>query len=131
MSNIIDVKAAEQYKKDYQEYALYVNRHRMIPEFRDGLKPVQRRIVYAAYNDSHASELLKSATIVGATMGHYHPHGDSSIQGALYTLTNWFQTKVPLFTGQGNFGNTFQNVPAAARYTEVKLSDFTKECIVD
>lgn len=131
MSNIIDVKAAEQYKKDYQEYALYVNRHRMIPEFRDGLKPVQRRIVYAAYNDSHASELLKSATIVGATMGHYHPHGDSSIQGALYTLINWFNTKMPLFDGRGTFGNTNGDAPAAMRYTESKISKFTFDCILD
>lgn len=128
---IVQVEAYNQYVKDYREYALYVERHRTVPEFRDGLKPVQRRIIYTAKFITNAVENKKSANIIGSTMGHYHPHGDSSIQGALYTLTNWFQTKVPLFTGQGNFGNTFQNVPAAARYTEVKLSDFTKECIVD
>ena len=128
---IVQVEAYNQYVKDYKEYALYVERHRTVPEFRDGLKPVQRRIIYTAKFITNAVENKKSANIIGSTLGHYHPHGDSSIQGALYTLTNWFQTKVPLFTGQGNFGNTFQNVPAAARYTEVKLSDFTKECIVD
>lgn len=128
---IIQVEAYNQYVKDYKEYALYVERHRTVPEFRDGLKPVQRRIIYTAKFVSNAVDNKKSADIIGSTMGHYHPHGDSSIQGALYTLTNWFQTKIPLFTGQGNFGNTFQNVPAAARYTEVKLSDFTKECIID
>ena len=128
---IIPVEAYNQYVKDYKEYALYVERHRTVPEFRDGLKPVQRRIIYTAKFVSNAVDNKKSADIIGSTMGHYHPHGDSSIQGALYTLTNWFQTKIPLFTGQGNFGNTFQNVPAAARYTEVRLSDFTKECIID
>ncbi len=128
---IISVKASEQYQKDYREYALYVERHRTVPEFRDGLKPVQRRILYAARFVSNALENRKSANVVGDTMGHYHPHGDSSIQGALYTMTNWFQTKIPLFQGQGNFGNTYQNVPAAARYTEVKLSKFAKECILD
>ena len=128
---IVQVEAYNQYVKDYKEYALYVERHRTVPEFRDGLKPVQRRIIYTAKFITNAVENKKSANIIGSTLGHYHPHGDSSIQGALYTLTNWFQTNVPLFTGQGNFGNTFQNVPAAARYTEVKLSDFTKECIVD
>lgn len=128
---IISVRASEQFRKDYVEYALYVERHRTTPEFRDGLKPVQRRIVYAARFNSNAVENRKSADIVGSTMGNYHPHGDSSIQGALYTLTNWFQTKIPLFEGQGNFGNTYQNVPAAPRYTEVKLSKFTQKCILE
>lgn len=132
MPEIIEsVQASEQYVKDYKEYALYVERHRTTPEFRDGLKPVQRRIIFTAKFVSKADERRKSADIVGSTMGHYHPHGDSSIQGALYILVNWFQTKIPLFTGQGNFGNTYQNVPAAARYTEVKLSKFTQECIID
>lgn len=131
MPRIIEVGAVQQYEKDYQEYALYVNRHRMIPEFRDGLKPVQRRIIYAAHNDCHASNLLKSATIVGGTMGHYHPHGDSSIQGALYTLINWFNTKIPLFEGRGTFGNTNGDAPAAMRYTESKISKFTYDCILD
>ena len=127
---IIEVKASEQFEKDYREYALYTERHRTTPEFRDGLKPVQRRIIYASYFVSHASDKRKSATVVGDTMGHYHPHGDSSIQGALYQIVNWFQTKMPLFIGQGNFGNTYQNVPAAARYTEVKLSPFALDCLL-
>ena len=125
MSKIIDVNVAEQYVKDYKEYALYVNRYRMIPEFRDGLKPVQRRIVYAAYKICNASNFLKCATVVGATMGYFHPHGDSSIQGALYTLINWFNTKMPLFDGRGTFGNTNGDAPAAMRYTETKISQFT------
>lgn len=128
---IVQTKATEQYVKDYKEYALYVERHRTTPEFRDGLKPVQRRILYTAKFISNAVMNRKSADIVGSTMGRYHPHGDSSIYGALCTMTNWFQTKIPLFKGQGNFGNTYQNVPASYRYTEVKLSNFAQECILD
>lgn len=128
---IVPIKAAEQFHKDYKEYALYVERHRTVPEFRDGLKPVQRRIIYTARFVSNAESNVKSADIVGVTMGKFHPHGDSSIQGALYTMTNWFQTKIPLFNGRGNFGNTYQNIPAAGRYTEVRLSSFTKDCILD
>ena len=128
---ITPTKAFDQYVKDYKEYALYVDRHRTVPEFRDGLKPVQRRILYTAKFVSNAVENRKSADIIGSTMGKYHPHGDSSIQGALYTMTNWYSTKIPLFVGQGNFGNTYQNAGAAPRYTEVKLSNFAKECILD
>lgn len=129
---IIEVNGSTQYENDYREYALYSERHRATPEFRDGLKPVQRRIIYASYHNSQAvKSLTKSATIVGDTMGRYHPHGDSSIEGALYTMTNWYQTKVPLFIGQGNFGNTFENSPAASRYTEVRLSDFAYECLIE
>lgn len=127
---IVEVQASEQYEKDYREYALYTERHRTTPEFRDGLKPVQRRIIYAGHHVSHANTKRKSATVVGDTMGHYHPHGNDSIQGALYTLVNWFQTKNPLYDGQGNFGNTYQNVPANMRYTEVSISEFTYDCLL-
>lgn len=128
---IVKVQASEQYRNDYKEYALYVERHRTVPEFRDGLKPVQRRIVYAAYNDVHAVSKTKSSEVVGTTMGKYHPHGDDSIKNALYCIVNWYQTKIPLFDGQGNFGNMFNNIPAAPRYTEVKLSNFALDCILD
>lgn len=129
---IIPVNASEQFKKDYVEYALYVERHRVVPEFRDGLKPVHRRILFAARFETRANESnRKCANVIGATMGKYHPHGDASIQGALYNMANWFQTKYPLFKGRGNFGNTYQNVPAAPRYTEVRLNKFTEECILD
>lgn len=123
----IDVLMNEQYRKDFKEYAIYTNKHRYVPEFRDGLKPVQRRIIYDAFFNVHAVTKVKSANIVGDTMGKYHPHGDSSIISALYNLINWFQTKEPLFNGQGNFGNTYENSPAAPRYTEAWLSDFTQD----
>lgn len=130
--NIVQRSAITQYKKDYKEYADYLEKHRTVPEFRDGFKPVQRRLIYTSKFEIHCDDKrVKCADIVGRTMGMYHPHGDSSIEGALYTMINWFQTKVPLFDGQGNFGNTYQNVPAASRYTEAKLSKFARECIVD
>lgn len=131
MGEIINVNAVEQYVKDYQEYAMYVQYHRMVPELRDGLKPVQRRIVYAAHEISKASRLRKSANVVGDTMGHFHPHGDSAIQGALYTLINWFNTKMPLFDGRGQFGNTNGDVGAAGRYTETKISNFTYDVLLE
>ena len=125
------VSAVEQYRKDYREYALYVERHRVIPEFRDGLKPVHRRILYTAKEHCAATVNRKCADVIGSTMGKHHPHGDSSIQGALYGLANWWQTKYPLFSPKGNFGNTYQNVPAAPRYTEVRISNFSMEVILD
>lgn len=129
---IVPMSAVVQYKADYKEYAMYVERHRVVPEFRDGLKPVQRRIIFAARFICKADEAnRKSANVIGATMGNYHPHGDASIEMALYNMANWFQTKIPLFIGKGNFGNTYQNIPAAPRYTEVRLSPFTQDCILD
>lgn len=129
---IVPVDSAQQFRKDYVEYALYVERHRVVPELRDGLKPVQRRIIYTAAAHSKAKDgNVKCADIIGSTMGKYHPHGDSSIQGALYVLTNWFQTKMPMFIGRGNFGNTYQNVPAAPRYTEARLSPFALDCVIN
>lgn len=128
---INSIPIVEQYHNDYVEYAFYVEKHRTTPEFRDGLKPVQRRIIYTAYKYNHAVELIKTANIEGTTMGKLHPHGNSSIVGAIYSLCNWYQTKLPLLNGRGNLGNLFENSPAASRYTECKLSKFTMECILD
>ena len=127
----VPVKASVQFVKDFKDYARYVDTERHVSNLEDGLKPVQRRIVYTARFFCKAdSGQRKSADIIGSTMGKFHPHGDSAIQGALYVLTNWYQTKMPLFVGQGNFGNTFEDVPAAPRYTEVRLSKFCKECVI-
>lgn len=127
---VIDKNLKQSYYDNAKEYALYVNMHRMIPA-KDGFIPVQRRILYAALHNSGAINNIKSATVVGDTMGHYHPHGDSSIQGALYQLVNWFNTKVPLFDGTGTFGNTNGDAAAAMRYTEVCLSEFAQEVVLD
>ena len=132
MSELITpVGLAEQHYNDMKEYATYVQHHRTTPEFRDGLKPVQRRTLYAAYFTNHATGNTKSMQIIGSTLGTLHPHGDSSVQGALYNMYNWYSSYMPLVSGQGNFGNTFQNVGASPRYTEVRLSNFTMDCILD
>lgn len=127
--NILD-----QYKAEYTEYARYVEETRTTPSFKDGLKKVHRRILYAAsfivYNHSDVAKKKKSADIIGTTMGGYHPHGDSSIEGALYGMVTWWQTKYPLFNGQGNFGNRYENSPAAPRYTEVRVSDFADDVLI-
>ena len=128
---IIEGNVLDEFKRDYTTFAIYSEMNRSVPKDRDGLIPVHRRVVFAAWYWCHANQKMKCANIVGATMAHCHPHGDESIKGALYTLVNWYSTKYPLFDGQGNFGNTFTNTGAAYRYTEAKLSDFCKECVLD
>lgn len=129
---IKDVNAVEQYTKDYREYAEYVITQRVTPEFRDGLRPVQRRIIYAAYcKCGGCRTMTKCATIVGATIGSFHPHGDSACYGALCTMINWFNSKCTFFDGQGNFGNTNGDSAAHMRYPEAKLNNFTYDIYLD
>ena len=121
----------EQSKIDMQRYAIYVARSRMIPEYRDGLKPVQRRIIWDMYHDTKAiNYTIKSGRIVGDVLGKYHPHGDSSVYGAMKPLTNWFEVNEPLIVPQGNFGNFQGDGASAARYTEAKLSPFALDCVI-
>lgn len=128
---IIVGNVLDQYHSDYQIYALYCEMNRCVPKDKDGLVPVQRRLVHCAYEYCHASSFLKCANIIGQTMSNEHPHGDEGIKSALYTLISWYQTKYPLFIGKGNFGNTYTNTGAATRYTETKLSPFTYYCVLD
>ena len=95
------------YEQDMAKYSIVVNRRRAIPAVQDGLKPVQRRSIFAAFRDRLTKPLLKdkSASLVGTTMKYYHPHGDSSIYETIVTLVNWFKTKYPLFYGKGNWGS--------------------------
>lgn len=130
--NIIQKNMLEQFKNDMALYGISVNLRRMIPGI-DGLKLVHRRILYAMgvimgvkYNSKH----IKSASIIGRTMEVLHPHGDSSIYGAMTKLGNWFDNYQVLIDKQGSFG-TFQGYPPAAyRYTEARLSEFAQECIL-
>lgn len=131
MEQVINVQASEQFKDDYVRYALYVMYSRVTPDFRDGLKPIHRRILYAMLHDSKAiNNTVKSATVVGDVMGKYHPHGDAAAYGAIKPMTNWFECKVPLVDHQGSFGNLQGNGASAARYTECKLSKFALECVL-
>ncbi len=128
---IKDVDLKETMESSYIDYAMSVIVSRALPDVKDGLKPVQRRILYAAMKMGATADkkTKKCATIVGETMGHYHPHGDSSIYGALVNLGQPWSTKYPLIEKQGNFGSEDGDPPAAARYTEGKLSKISMEML--
>lgn len=131
-SKILDVKVKEELEKSFIAYAMAVNVSRAIPDVRDGLKPVHRRIIYAMganlglYNDK---PFRKSATIVGEVMGKFHPHGDSAIYDALVRLAQDFTINCPLVDGHGNFGSVDGDPPAAARYTEARLTKIAGEML--
>src|SRR6516162_5777173 len=119
------VSISQESRRRYLNYALSVITARALPVVRDGLKPVQRRILYTMYHDQHlhADERpRKCATIVGAVIGSYHPHGDSAAYDALVRLAQNWVLRVPLVHGQGNFGSVDGDAPAARRYTEAKLA---------
>lgn len=119
-----NVNALDQCVKDMTLYGVYVARHRAVPDFRDGLKEVQRKIIYAMMHDFNPNKTSKSSAITGTVMYKYHPHGDAAIYGSMKPMANWFEIYEPLIEAQGNFGNFQGDGPAAARYTEVKLSKF-------
>jgi DNA gyrase subunit A len=126
MAETIDpVPLQEQIRRRYLNYALSVITSRALPDVRDGLKPVQRRILYTMYHDLHLTfdgRPRKCAKIVGDVMGNYHPHGDLAIYEALVRLAQDFVMRVPLVVGQGNFGSVDGDDPASFRYTEAKLA---------
>ena len=120
-------------KKSYLEYAMSVIVSRAIPDVRDGLKPVQRRILYSMYENGFSSDkpYKKSARIVGETMGKYHPHGDSAIYDAMARMAQNFSLRYMLIDGQGNFGSIDGDEPAAMRYTEARLTPLSEAMIED
>ena len=129
--NQIDIE--KELRRSYLEYSLSVIIGRAIPDARDGLKPVHRRILYAmselgnVYNRAHK----KSARVVGDVIGKYHPHGDSAVYDALVRLAQDFSMRDPLVDGQGNFGSIDGDSPAAMRYTEVRMSRLAGEFLAD
>src|SRR5665213_3178405 len=122
---IIDEPLAEALSRRYLAYALSTIMHRALPDVRDGLKPVQRRLLYAMHrmrlNPDGAAK--KCAKVVGDVMGQFHPHGDQSIYDALVRLTQDFAQRYPLIDGQGNFGNIDGDNAAAMRYTECRMTE--------
>ena len=122
--NVIQLDFAEEMKNSYRDYAMSVIVDRALPDVRDGLKPVQRRILYAMKELGLSPDKphRKSARIVGDTMGKYHPHGDSSIYDALVHMTEEYSLNAPLVDGHGNFGSIDGDGAAAMRYTEARLS---------
>ena len=131
--NIIQLDFSEEMKTSYRDYAMSVIVARALPDVRDGLKPVQRRILYAMKELGLSPDKphRKSARIVGDTMGKYHPHGDSSIYGALVNMAQEWNTRYPLVDGHGNFGSEDGDGPAAMRYTEARLSKISMEMLAD
>lgn len=128
---ILPVSSNDQFKKDYLRYGIYILYRRVLPEYKDGLKPVARRILTAMAKDTKAiTTFTKSAAIVGDVMKKYHPHGDAGIYGAMKPMVNWFESYMPLIEGSGNFG-TFQGDPSASsRYTECRLSKFAMDVVL-
>lgn len=131
--HIIDKASLEMYEQDQAKYSVVANRRRAIPEIRDGLKPIQRRVCYGAFKNKFISPThrSKSADLVGDIMGKLHPHGDSSIYGAIETLVAWFKCKYPLMYGYGNWGNVLGSGAASMRYTETSLTDFGYEVVCE
>lgn len=128
-----EVDLVEKMEKSYIDYAMSVIAARALPDIRDGLKPVQRRILYAMIelNNGPDKPHRKCARIVGDTMGKYHPHGDSSIYEALVKLAQQWSTRYPLIDGHGNFGSVDGDGAAAMRYTEARLSKISMEMLAD
>ncbi|MBO4429163.1 MAG: DNA gyrase subunit A [Clostridia bacterium] len=120
-------------QKSYIEYAMSVIVGRALPDVRDGLKPVHRRILYAMYEDGLTSDkpFKKSATCVGDVLGRYHPHGDASVYDAMVRLAQDFSMRYPLVDGHGNFGSVDGDPPAAYRYTEARMSKMANEMLRD
>lgn len=128
-----DVDLKKTMEKSYIDYAMSVIVSRALPDVRDGLKPVQRRVLYSMIelNNGPDKPHRKCARIVGDTMGKYHPHGDSSIYGALVNLAQEWSTRYPLVDGHGNFGSVDGDGAAAMRYTEARLSKISMEMLAD
>ncbi len=131
--NLSVVSLEEEMKKSYLDYALSVIIGRAIPDIRDGLKPVHRRVLYAMWETGtlHNKPYKKSARIVGDVIGKYHPHGDAAVYDALVRMAQDFSLRYPLVDGQGNFGSVDGDPPAAMRYTEVRMTRLAEELLAD
>lgn len=130
---IVDLHVEKEVQKSFLDYAMSVIVSRALPDVRDGLKPVHRRILYTMHEDklTFENEPCKSATTVGAVLGRYHPHGDTAVYDALVRLAQPFSLRYPLIIGEGNFGNVDGDGAAAYRYTEARLAKLAEEMLRD
>ncbi len=130
---IVESELVQEMKSSYIDYAMSVIVGRALPDVRDGLKPVHRRILYAMYEDGLTADkpFKKSATCVGDVLGRYHPHGDASVYDAMVRLAQDFSMRYPLVDGHGNFGSIDGDPPAAYRYTEARMSKLSNEMLRD
>ena len=133
MTKLVDIEVNSELKQSFIDYAMAVNRSRAIPDVRDGLKPVHRRILYSMNEMGLTPDrpYKKCAAIVGDVLGKYHPHGDSSVYDALVRLAQEFSINLPLVDGHGNFGSVDGDPPAAYRYTEARMSKLALEMLSD
>ena len=131
--NIKLISMHDEMSSSYLSYAMSVIVSRALPDIRDGLKPVHRRILYAMYKGGYdwSKQFRKSARIVGDVIGKYHPHGDQSVYDALVRMVQDFSMSLPLVDGQGNFGSIDGDPAAAMRYTETRLSKVSQYLIDD
>jgi len=132
-SNVDNVRVEDEMEQSYIDYAMSVIAGRALPDVRDGLKPVHRRILYSMeYEDiTSSSGHRKSSSVVGTAMGNWHPHGDQAIYDALVRMAQDFSMRYPLVDGQGNFGSLDGDPPAAMRYTEARMSPLVEEMVAD
>ena len=130
---IVDIPMGRRVQQSFIEYAMSVIVSRALPDVRDGLKPVHRRILYAMYEDklTYDKPFCKSAATVGNVLGRYHPHGDASVYDAMVRLAQTFSMRYPLIDGHGNFGNVDGDEAAAYRYTEARMSKLANEMLTD
>ncbi len=133
VQNIQIREISDELKESYLDYAMSVIVSRALPDARDGLKPVQRRILWTMWKSglTHSAKLRKSANVVGEVLGHYHPHGDMAVYDALARMAQNFSLRYPLIEGQGNWGSVDGDSPAAMRYTECRLSKMVEELLED
>ena len=133
LGNTRPVTIEGEMKSSYLDYAMSVIVSRALPDVRDGLKPVHRRILYAmdGLGLAHSGPYKKSARIVGEVLGKYHPHGDASVYDAMVRMAQDFSTRNPLVDGQGNFGSVDNDPPAAMRYTEARLTQIAEQMLLD
>ncbi len=132
-TSVMTVPIEEEMRRSYLDYAMSIIIGRALPDVRDGLKPVHRRILYAMYelNNTHDKPYKKSARVVGDVIGKFHPHGDQAVYDAITRMVQEFSLRYPLVDGQGNFGSIDGDAPAAMRYTEIRLSRIAEEILKD
>jgi len=133
LGTVKPINIEDEMRSSYLDYAMSVIVSRALPDVRDGLKPVHRRILYAMDDMGlrHAGPHKKSARIVGEVLGKYHPHGDTSVYDAMVRMAQDFSMRYLLVDGQGNFGSVDNDPPAAMRYTEARLGRIAEEMLVD
>ena len=132
-AKLIEVDLDKEMRKRFLEYSVSVLVARALPDVRDGLKPVHRRILYTMHEDGFTPDKAhrKCATTVGDVLGHYHPHGDASVYDALVRMAQPFSLRYPLVDGHGNFGSIDGDPAAAYRYTEARMSKMSLDMLAD